>query len=48
MLSLIFIDNPSLRTFLDTETAVFGNVISFVVGVLLLIVFTILTKINKT
>ena len=43
MFGLIFIENESLRTFLDTEIALFSNIYAFLFGVVLFIVCMVLT-----
>ena len=47
MFALIFIDNPSMRNFLDTPTAFFSSIYTFIIGVIFFIVTTTLTIYTK-
>lgn len=47
MFGLIFIDNPGLREFLDTPTAIFSSLFTFILGIVLFIVCTVFTVYSK-
>lgn len=47
MSGLIFIENDALRSFLDQDTIIFGNMLSFVIGIVILIILTSLTIVTK-